>query len=158
MNKTTNIMNIGVNNVVVYLFYCTCQFMIVLVMLFSVVGCSNYSNNDSYTDVAQNFAEQIMTGSSRRSIEITEVTNFIFSHDNKQSNYCATKPEDYYSISGGRGSEDAFEYRHVRDSLSGDGKVAWVWFTNGKNSCSEQWVVRLIYVNEKWLVDLPIVR
>lgn len=59
-----------------------------------------------------------------------------------------------------------FVFNLKRDSISKNGKTAWVWFTNSKefknnNSKIDNtptiWVIKLVKVNDSWLIDMPMI-
>lgn len=62
-----------------------------------------------------------------------------------------------YDIYQNKPKSNDFKFQHTRDSTSSDGKTAWVWFTNEKLESSPTWLIKLIYVNGIWLVDLPMI-
>lgn len=62
-----------------------------------------------------------------------------------------------YDIYKNKPRSKDFKFHHTRDSISTDGKTAWVWFVNEKQNDSPTWVIKLININGAWLVDLPMI-
>lgn len=159
MVKIDNVDGSGILGVIVC-------FIVTSFLFVFLIGCGCVeTRQDGYLEIAQDFAEQAIVGDLKRKSSTTEITNVIYTHSGgKPKRACGSRcPAEYCGTKGSypgnlRDSDDeVFVYNFVRDSLSAQRNVAWVWFSDKNDTLDRQWVVRLICVDSKWLVDIPIV-
>lgn len=108
---------------------------------------SNKINHDRMTQVTQ--------------IMIADKDNYLKYMPKTLVKHTCGKPKPLsvlvYDIYQNKPRPKDFKFHSTRDSISPDGKTAWVWFTNLKLDSSPVWVIKLININGNWLVDLPMI-